>query len=608
MTPANGDDQTQPDPQPQQDSQTEQATTRARRLDAPERADGEGVHERQDASRAAGETFEQVGAATGEFPAEQVEAQRERQDTSTDKHAFLIMIGILLSRIVGLVRQRIMAHYFGTTDVGDAFSIALRIPNFLQNLFGEGALSASFIPVYAGLIAHDKEEEADHVARAVFSLLALVTAVLVVLGVVFTPYIISVIAFGYTGSKRELTISLVRIFFPSTGLLVLSAWCLGVLNSHRRFFISYTAPVLWNLAIIFALIFFGRRVTEGNALARLAQLAAWGSLVGSALQFGVQLPTVLGLLKRLRPVFDTASSHVREVIRNFLPVFVSRGVVQISAFVDAMLASLLGQGAVIALTYTQSLYTLPVSLFGMSVSAAELPAMSSARGNAEERAAQLRLRLDAGLRQIAFFIVPSAMAFLALGDVIVRVLYRTGKFTEADTIWVWAILAGSTVGLLASTLGRLYSSTYYALHDTRTPLLFAVVRVVLTTALGYLCALPLPRALGFDLRWGAVGLTASAGVSGWVEFYLLRRKLNRRIGRTGLPFSFVAKLWGAAVVSAAAAFGLKLATQGHNSLIVAVLVLIPYGLLYFGITALLDIRESGMVVSRVTRLLRRFTG
>jgi putative peptidoglycan lipid II flippase len=608
MTPANGDDRTQPDPQPQHDSQTDQAMPHARPSATPERADGESIHERRDASRAAGETFEQVGAATGEFPAEQVAAPREADEGGTGKHAFLIMIGILLSRIVGLVRQRVMAYYFGTTDVGDAFSIALRIPNFLQNLFGEGALSASFIPVYAGLIAHDKEEEADHVARAVFSLLALVTSVIVVLGVVFTPYIISVIALGYTGSKRELTISLVRIIFPSTGLLVLSAWCLGVLNSHRRFLLSYTAPVLWNLAIIAALVYFGRRSGGEETLGALAQYTAWGSVIGSALQFAVQLPTVLRLLRRLRPVLDVASKHVREVIHNFVPVFFSRGVVQISAFVDAMLASLLGQGAVVALTYTQSLYTLPVSLFGMSVSAAELPAMSSARGSTEERATQLRGRLEAGLRQIAFFIVPSAMAFLALGDVIVGVLYRTGRFTQADTYYVWAILAGSTVGLLASTLGRLYSSTYYALHDTRTPLLFAVVRVVLTTALGYLCALPLPRALGIELRWGAVGLTASAGVSGWVEFYLLRRKLNRRIGQTGLHFPFVAKLWGAAIVSAAVALGLKLAVRGHNSLVVAVLVLIPYGLLYFGITALLDIRESGMVVSRFTRLLRRVVG
>jgi putative peptidoglycan lipid II flippase len=559
----------------------------------------------QDASLIAGETDVAVGSVTGEFPAEQVQAARQREAASTGKHAFLVMAGILLSRIVGLVRQRVMAHYFGTTDVGDAFNVALRIPNFLQNVFGEGALSASFIPVYAGLLAHDDDAEADHVASAVFSLLALVTSVLVVLGVLFTPYLISVIALGYHGAKRELTITLVRIFFPSTGLLVLSAWCLGVLNSHRRFFLSYTAPVLWNLAIISTLIFFGRRNVDEAALGQLAIYTAWGSVAGSALQFGVQLPTVLRLVGRLRPVFDVVSTHVREVIRNFLPVFVSRGVVQISAFVDAMLASLLGQGAVAALAYTQSLYTLPVSLFGMSVSAAELPAMSSAKGSVEERAVQLRRRLDAGLRQIAFFIVPSAMAFLALGDVIVGVLYRTGKFTDKDTTWVWAILAGSTVGLLASTLGRLYSSTYYALHDTRTPLLFAVVRVVLTTALGYLCALPLPRALGLDLKWGAVGLTASAGVSGWVEFFLLRRKLNRRIGRTGLPASFVVKLWLAAAAGAAAGWGIRLVLPTRNALIVAALVLIPYGLVYFAVTFLFGLPELRALLGRLTRLLRR---
>jgi putative peptidoglycan lipid II flippase len=558
----------------------------------------------QDASMIAGETDMPVGAVTGEFPAEQVQAARERE-ASTGKHAFLIMAGILLSRIVGLVRQRVMAHYFGTTDVGDAFNVALRIPNFLQNVFGEGALSASFIPVYAGLLAHDEEREADHVASAVFSILALITSVLVLLGVLLTPYIISVIALGYTGSKRDLTITLVRIFFPSTGLLVLSAWCLGVLNSHRRFFLSYTAPVLWNLAIISTLIFFGRRNTDAATLGQLAIYTAWGSVAGSALQFGVQLPTVLHLIKRLRPVLDFVSTHVREVIRNFLPVFVSRGVVQISAFVDAMLASLLGQGAVAALAYTQSLYTLPVSLFGMSVSAAELPAMASAKGSVDERATQLRTRLDAGLRQIAFFIVPSAMAFLALGDVIVGVLYRTGKFTEADTIWVWAILAGSTVGLLASTLGRLYSSTYYALHDTRTPLLFAVVRVILTIVLGYLCALPFPRLLGFDLKWGAVGLTASAGVSGWVEFFLLRRKLNRRIGRTGLPAGFIVKLWTAAAAGAAVGWGIRLVLPTRQPFIVAALVLIPYGLVYFAVTFLFGLPELRVLVSRLTRLLRR---
>jgi putative peptidoglycan lipid II flippase len=315
---------------------------------------------------------------------------------------------------------------------------------------------------------------------------------------------------------------------------------------------------------------------------------------------------VLSLVEGLRPSLDLASTHVREVVKNFAPVFVSRGVVQISAYVDAMLASFISAEAVGTLTYAQSIYTLPISLFGMSVSAVELAQMSGTVGSQDEIAQKLRSRLDAGLRQIAFLIVPSAVAFLALGDVIVGVLYQTGRFHREDTIFVWGILAGSTVGLLASTLGRLYSSTYYALHDTRTPLRFAVVRVALTTALGYLFALPLPRALGIDPRWGVAGLTSSAGIAGWVEFYLLRRTLNRRIGRTGLPVSFIARLWGAALASGAVAWGLKLAVRGHNSLVVAVLVLIPYGLLYFAFAWLVGVGESGDLISRFTRPLKRF--
>src|SRR6185503_10835910 len=221
-------------------------------------------------------------------------------------------------------------------------------------------------------------------------------------------------------------------------------------------------------------------------------------------------------------------------------------------FVDAILASFLPEGSVAALTYAQSLYTLPVSLFGMSVSAAELPAMSRALGSDQEVAEVLRHRLDEGLRTIAFYIVPSSMAFLALGDVIAAVLYQTGQFTHDAAIYVWAILAGSTVGLLASTLGRLYSSTYYALHDTLTPLRFAVIRVALTTILGYLFAIPLPSAIGIHPKWGVAGLTISAGIAGWIEFTLLRRTLNRRIRRTGLPLPLVGKLWLGALLGAAA--------------------------------------------------------
>jgi putative peptidoglycan lipid II flippase len=515
----------------------------------------------------------------------------------TGRHAFLVGAGILLSRLAGLVRQSVFNAYFGLSDVADAFNQALRIPNFLQNLFGEGVLSASFIPVYARLLAQRDEEEAGRVAGAIAAILALTTSLLVMVGVLAAPYLIAAIAPGFHGSKRELTIRLVRILFPGVGLLVMSAWCLGILNSHRRFFLSYTASVFWNAAMIATLVTFG-----GRPLESLAVILAWGSVAGSALQFGVQLPVALRLARHLRLHLDTHAAQVREVLRNFGPVFVSRGVVQISAYVDSLLASLLGQSAVSGLTNAQTLYLLPVSLFGMSISAAELPAMASALGDRDEIARHLRERLNAGLRRIAFFIVPSAAAFLALGDVITAALFQRGRFSHDNAVYVWGILAGSAVGLLASTLGRLYSSTYYALRDTRTPLRYAVVRVALTTALGYLAAVPLPGWIGIDQRWGVAGLTASAGVAGWVEFTLLRRTLNARIGRTGLAAMFVAKLWVSAIAGAAVAWSVKLAIGRPNPVVAGIAILAPYGMVYFAAAYLLRVEECVQLFRRVLRL------
>jgi putative peptidoglycan lipid II flippase len=456
-------------------------------------------------------------------------------------------------------------------------------------------LSASFIPVYAQLLGREEREEARRVAGAVFTLLALVTSALVLAGVLITPLLIAVIAPGFDGEKREITIKLVRILFPGAGLLVMSAWCLGVLNSHRRFFLPYAAPVLWNLTIIFTLIGFGPAATGY----RLAEIAAWGSVAGSALQFAIQVPPVLRLLQGLTLGLGRRLESVRTVVRNFVPVFIGRGVVQISAYVDTVLASFLPTGAVAALSYAQVLYTLPVSLFGMSVSAAELPAMSSAGGEADERAAHLRGRLDRGLRQIAFFVVPSAVAFLALGDVVAGAVYQSGAFTRDMTIYVWGILAGSAVGLLASTLGRLYASTYYALYDTRTPLRFAMVRVVLTVVLGYLFAIPLPGLLGMDQRWGVAGLTASAGLAGWVEFILLRRTLNSRIGRTGVPLSYMIRLWGSALAAASAAWVVKLALYPGHPLVVALFSLGMYGAAYFAVAASLGVPQAVRLVAKI---------
>jgi putative peptidoglycan lipid II flippase len=512
-------------------------------------------------------------------------------------NAILVAAGIFLSRLAGLIRQRVLAHYFGQQDVADAFTAAVRIPNLLQSLFGEGALSGSFIPVYATLVARKQDRLASETAGAVAAILGLVTAVLVLIGVLATPLLISLIAPGFEGGKRELTITLVRILFPGTGLLVMSAWCLGVLNSHHRFLLSYAAPVVWSAAMIVAAIAFG-----GLPLPRLAVYVAWGSVIGSALQVAVMVPPVIRLAPGLRIRLDTSSEHVRAVLSNFASVFVSRGVVQLSAYVDQILASYLGTGAAAALLNAGTLYTLPVSLFGMSVSAAELPAMSGEAGIDNEA---VRSRLNGGLRQIAYFVVPSAVAFIALGDVIASALFQTGRFTRQDALFVWGIVAGSSVGLLASTLGRLYSSTFYAVRDTRTPLRFAVIRVVLTIVLGILAAFQLPPLLGLEPKWGTAGLTASAGIAGWIEFLLLRRGINARIGTTGIPRSALATLWGSAVMSAAVAWGAKLLVGTDRPLTTAVAVLVPYGVTYLGMTLALGVPEAKGILTRLQSRKRR---
>lgn len=506
----------------------------------------------------------------------------------TRRPAVLVAAGIFLSRILGFVRQRAFAHFLGNSSVADAFTAAFRIPNLLQNLFGEGALSASFIPVYAGLLAKSERDAADRVAGAVGALLALVVAAVVAVGVLGAPLLVTLIAPGFAGEKRDLTIHIVKILFPGAGLLVLSAWCLGVLNSHRRFFLSYAAPVAWNAAMIAALLYWGPR----RPMADLAVLLAWASVAGSLLQLAVQWPTVRAVAPALRFRLAGAPAHLRTVLGNFVPAFIGRGVVQVSAFIDSLLATLLPTGAVAALGYAQTISTLPVSLFGMAISAAELPAMSGASGSRAEVAGYLQGRLDRALRQVAFLVVPSAVAFLALGHVIVGALYQTGEFGRADSLYVWGILAGSAVGLLASTMGRLYASAFYALRDARTPLRFALVRVALTGAFGWFAALRLPGLLVIAPAWGAAGLTASAGLAGWVEFALLRRRLAAEIGATGLGAGLLPRLWGAALAAAAVGWFLLWLLPPLHPILLAVLVLGAYGGVYLGAARLLGVEEA----------------
>jgi putative peptidoglycan lipid II flippase len=270
----------------------------------------------------------------------------------------------------------------------------------------------------------------------------------------------------------------------------------------------------------------------------------------------------------------------------------SRGAVQFSAYIDTVIASLLPTGAVTGLTNAQLLYTLPVSLFGISISSAALPSIS-ADAHASDAIERVRARVADNARRIAYFVVPSAVSFLVLGDVLAATLLQTGRFTASDSSYVWAILAGSAIGLVASTQSRLFGVAHFAMGDTKTPFRFTLVRLAAGTILGYSGAVLLPAALTIDPKWGAAGLTTAGGIAGWIELWLLRASLRRRVGDVTPPFSYAWQLWIVALVAAGVARLLYEVGPRMSPLVAGLVVLPLYGLLFLAGTRVLGIGFGG---------------
>lgn len=527
--------------------------------------------------------------------------------------AVLISAGIFLSRIVGLVRERLVATCFGTGLHADVFGAALRMPNVLQNLLGEGTLSASFIPVYSVLLEQGRTREAGRVAGAMFALLLALAGGIAVLGVLLAPWLVAIFTPGFTGQRRELMITLVRILFPMTGVLVLSAWALGILNSHRQFFVPYFAPVLWNAAIIGALLAFNGRVD----LDSLLLAAGWGALLGGLLQFGFQLPWVLRLERNIRLNSGRTEPAFREAVRNAGPAILGRGVVQLSAYIDMVLASLLAIGAVARMRYAQTLYVLPLSLFAMSIAAAELPELARDR---DQATSALRERAVAAVRRAWYYVVPSFVAFIVLGDVFVAGIYEAGKFTAADVKIVWLTLAAYSAGLLASTSARIYQSAFFALRDTKTPARVAGLRVLTSAIAGAALMLQFePVTIGTmtfaagllgdvtvdGTPLGPVGLALGATLGAWLEWVLLRRSLVHRIGNIGTGGGHLVRTFASALLAAVAGYGVSLIAEPVHPLPAALLIAAVFGLVYLTATRMFGLDEARAFAAALSRRLRR---
>lgn len=524
--------------------------------------------------------------------------------------AAAVALGILSSRLIGLVRERAFAHYLGVGPHMDVLRVAFRAPNAIQNLLGEGTLSAAFIPIYSRMLDEGREEEAGRFAGAVFGLLLAVASAFSLLGVLLARPIVALLATGFVRDagpvdRFELAVAATRIVFPMTGFLVLAAWALGVLNSHRRFFLPYVAPVVWNAAII------GAMVWAGTGQDRLLFAVCWGGLLGGLLQFLVQLPAVAREMRGFRLSFSTRSPEVREALATFAPVVAGRGVVQLSGYLDLFLASWLMVGAPSILPYAQTPYMLPVSLFGMSVAAAELPELSRLRRGGGTDALLARVRRS--LRQMGFLNVPTCVGYLAFGYLIIGLLLRTGSFQETENWLVYLALCGYSVGLVATTSSRLLQNTFYALGEARTPARIAVWRVALSTVLAVplmllldrIAVTDLVRAAGDPLRLGAVGLALGSGAAAWLELFLLRRAAARSAPGALVPWRDLGRMTLLALAAAVPAALVWWALPPLHVALRALAVVGVYALGYLLLARLTGAEELGFWLGRFGRRLRR---
>jgi putative peptidoglycan lipid II flippase len=542
----------------------------------------------------------------------------------------MVFAGILLSRMMGVVREAAFARYFGVGPIQDALTAAFRVPNVLQNLLGEGVLSASFIPIYSRLLVDGKEKEAGRFAGAIFGLMLAMAAGIALLGNVLARPIVFLLAPGFRDdavqvaagtavvNRFALTVTGVRILFPMTGFLVLSVWALAILNSHRKFFLPYFAPVLWNAAMIGVLIFSGWHLAAGSlGLKNLAlqinlfRTVCWGGVLGGLSQFLIQLPGVMHVLKGFRFSFSTRVPGVREALSAWWPAVAGRGVVQLAGYIDLFLASLLFTGAASADRFAQMFYLLPISLFGVSVAASELPELSRLRAEGAGEAMLERVRR--ALRYVAFLNVPTVIGYFAFGYLVIG-LYRRGLFGVGANWLVYLVLCGYSTGILATTTSRLLQNTFYALGDTRSPARIAALRV----GTSVLMALPLMYLLdrvplsalvgplpGAPLFLGSVGLSLASGFGAWMELYQLRRALRRKLPQFELPWREDARMVLIALGAALPGAAVWWLLPPLPIILKALVVLGTYGLTYLLICRLAGVEEVESFIGGLRRRLKR---
>lgn len=501
----------------------------------------------------------------------------------------IVAVSTLASRICGFIRDMLTAQFFGASGSLDGFFVAFRIPNLFRRLTAEGAFTASFIPVYTEYLVNRGEEEALKLAQKAFTALSLFLLVIVGLGIVFSPQIIDVIAFGFNHpDKVALTISLNRIMFPYLFFVSIVAFCMGILNSHNYFFAPAFSPVLLNVGIIVGILFF-RRFFEEPLYGM-----AWGVIFGGILQLLLQIPYLIKSNFRLKISLDLSHEGVKKIGKLMLPLMMGTAIYQINIFMSTFLASFLPDGSISYLYYSDRLTEIILGVFIVSIGNVILPSMS--KFSATNDYENLNSIYVTSLRSSLYLALPSSATLMAIGYPIVSVLFMRQRFTHFDAMMTEKALFYSSIGIAAIGTLRITTPVFYALKDTRTPVYISFFSFIINIAFGYFL---------MKTKLQHAGLSLANTIAVTMQVIILLTLLHRKIG-TITHAGFLSAVAGITISSIVMGCCIGIISQfidwQHSSLVYRAsmlgIVMIIGAIIYFTCTFLWKIPESMYIINK----------
>jgi len=438
----------------------------------------------------------------------------ESENMNVARAAGVVGMATMLSRVFGFIRDMVVAAFFGAGLITDAFWVAFRIPNLLRRLLGEGSLTVSFIPIFTEYLRTGSKEEAFGLADIVFTLLSIILVVVCILGIIFSPFIVSIIGFGFTKhpGQFELTVFLTRLMFPYIIFISLVALCMGILNSLRHFTVPALSPVVLNISMILATLLFKDFFQEP-----IVALAV-GVLIGGVLQLAMQWPVLVRLGVRLKLNFHFRHPGLRKIGLLIFPAFLVSATYQINVFVGTVLASMLPEGSVSYLYYADRILELPLGVFAIAIGTASLPSFSIlvAKGDLDG----LKKTLSFTLRMILFVTIPAMIGLIALREPIISVLFQRGKFNILSTVMTAKALLYYALGLWAYSTVRVIDSAFFALQDRKAPLKASYFALFVNIILSIILMYPLKHG----------GLALANSIAAAVNVAMLAIILKRKIG------------------------------------------------------------------------------